>query len=98
MEIYKVKNYKKFASELATKTGCDIQIQLMKETNHVHYQLSKVGISLGVLCVDDGKVSFAPFVTLETAKNEQYIDARYIPLFDDFTKLLNVLKDMIIED
>ena len=93
MDIYKVKNYKTFADELTKKTGCDVTIAVL-ERNHFHYQLNKMGISLGVLCVNDGEVSFAPFETLESAKNNQYINVKYAPMFDDFVHVLNVFKNM----
>ena len=88
MEIYKVKDYKVFANQLMDKTGCDVSIRL----------LDKMGLPLGVLCVDDGEVSFAPFVTLDTAKNDQYINAQNLPLFDDFIRLLTVFREMFVEE
>lgn len=97
MEIYKVKDYKVLANQLAAKTGCDISIRLMGK-NHTHYQLSKMGLSLGVLCVDNGEISFAPFVTLDTAKNDQYINAQHLPLFDDFIQLLTIFREMFVEE
>lgn len=97
MEIYKVKDYKVFANQLAAKTGCDVSIRLMGK-NHTHYQLSKMGLSLGVLCVDNGEISFAPFVTFDTAKNDQYINAQYLPLFDDFIQLLTIFREMFVEE
>lgn len=96
MEIYKVKNYKVFANQLMEKTGCDVSIRLLSK-NHTHYQLSKMGLSLGVLCVDNGEVSFAPFVTHETARDDQYINAQNLPLFDDFIQLLTVFREMFVE-
>jgi len=96
MEIYKVKDYKRFANDLEEKTGCSVSIRLMGK-NHTHYQLNKRGLSLGVLCVQDGELSFAPFVTHETAQNEQYINATYIPLFDDFIELLGAFREMFLE-
>jgi len=97
MEIYKVKNYKAFANQLEEQTGCNITIRLMGK-NHTHYQLDKMGLSLGVLCVDNGEVSFAPFVTLDSAKNDQYINAENLPFFDDFVKVLSVFREMFVDD
>lgn len=97
MEIYKVKDYKVFANQLAEKTGCEVLIGLMGK-NHTHFQLSKMGLSLGVLCVDCGEVSFAPFVTLDTAKNDQYINAAHLPLFDDFIQLLTIFREMFVDE
>ena len=97
MEIYKVKNYKVLANQLMDKTGCDVSVRLM-DRNHTHYQLNKMGLSLGVLCVDEGEVSFAPFVTLDTAEDDQYISAQNLPLFDDFIQLLTVFREMFVEE
>lgn len=97
MEIYKVKNYKVFATQLGERTGCDVLVRLMGK-GHTHYQFNKMGLSLGVLCVDKGDVSFAPFVTLDSAKNEQYIDAQNLPLFDDLVGLLTVFREMFVAE
>ena len=66
--------------------------------DHTHYQLNKMGISLGVLCIDKGEASFAPFVTHNTAIDDQYINAENLPLFDDFVELLLTFKDMFVDD
>ena len=92
MEIYKVKNYKVFATQLEDRTGCEVLIRLIGK-DHTHYQLNKMG-----LCVDNGDVSFAPFVTLDSAKNEQYISAQNLPLFDDFVELLTVFREMFVDE
>lgn len=97
MEIYKVKNYKKFADELKEKTGCDIDVKIMNGKDHFHYQLSKDGLSLGVLCIDEGEATFAPFATHENAKNDNYLNLQFLPLCDDFMSLLLVFKDMFVE-
>lgn len=95
MEIMKVKNYKVFAETLKKKTGCEVNIKLMS-TNHTHYQLSKDGISLGILCIDKGEASFAPFVTHETAKNDQYINVQYMPMLDDFIDVLKAFSELFV--
>jgi hypothetical protein len=95
MEIMKVKNYKVFAETLKKKTGCEVNIKLM-DTDHTHYQLSKDGISLGVLSVDKGEASFAPFVTHETAQNDQYINVQYMPMLDDFIGVLKVFSELFV--
>lgn len=95
MEIIKVKNYKAFAETLKKKTGCEVSIGLI-DTNHTHYQLSKDGISLGVLCIDKGEVSFAPFVDHETATNDQYINVQYMPMLDDFIGVLKVFGELFV--
>ena len=96
MEIMKVKNYKKFAEILKKKTDCEVTIKLMKERDHVHYQLSKDGISLGVLCIDNGEANFAPFVTLKDVRNEQYINVQYMPMLNDFISVLKVFDELFV--
>ena len=95
MEIMKVKNYKVFAETLKKKTGCEVIIQIIGSW-HYHFQLNKDGISLGVLCLDQGKASFAPFVTHETAKNDQYINMDYMPMLDDFIGVLKVFDELFV--
>ena len=70
MEIMKVKNYKVFAETLKKKTGCEVSIKILNK-DHFHFQLNKDGISIGVLCINQGE---APFVTLKTANNDQFIN------------------------
>lgn len=95
MEVMKVKNYKAFAETLKRKTGCDVKIKIMGQ-NHEHYQLTKDGISLGVLCIDKGTASFAPFVDHETAQNDQYINVKYMPMLDDFIAVLKVFGELFV--
>lgn len=95
MEIMKVKNYKVFAETLKKKTGCEVTIKIMNK-DHYHFQLNKNGISLGVLCLDQGEASFAPFATHETAKNEQYINVQYMPMLEDLIGVLNVFDEMFV--
>lgn len=95
MEIMKVKNYKAFAETLKKKTGCEVNIKLMS-ADHTHYQLSKDGISLGVLCIDKGEASFAPFVNHETVNDEQYINVQYMPMLDDFIGVLKVFSELFV--
>ena len=96
MEIMKVKNYKTFSETLKAQTGCDVNIKLMTGKEHIHYQLTKDGFPMGVLCVDKGDVSFAPFVTHETAQNEQYISVQYMPMLDDFIVVLKAFHTMFV--
>lgn len=96
MEIIKVMNYKAFAEELKKKTGCNVTIKILNDKDHYHFQLDKDGISLGVLCLDNGDVSFAPFVTLDTAENDQYINVKYMPMLDDFIAVLRVFDEMFV--
>lgn len=96
--INKIKNYKQFAEMLEGKTGCSIKIKII-ERNHIHYQLNdKNGLSLGVLCVYDENVSFAPLTTHEDATDEQYITGFHIVQFDELAKLLYVLKEMFVDN
>lgn len=95
MDIYKVGDYKKFKEELKEKTGCEVIIKIISK-DHIHYQLNTDGISLGILCVNNGEASFAPFVTHDQANNDMYINVQYMPLFDDFIKVLGVFKKMFV--
>ena len=96
MEIIKVKNYKVFAENLKKKTDCNVTIKIMNGIDHYHFQLDKDGISLGVLCLDQGEASFAPFVTLDTAENDQYINVKYMPMLGDFISVLKVFDEMFV--
>lgn len=95
MEIMKVKNYKVFAETLKKKTGCEVNIKIL-EKDHIHYQLTKDGIALGVLCVDKGEASFAPFVSHDTAQNDQYINVQYMPMLEDFISVLKVFNELFV--
>lgn len=95
MEVMKVRNYKEFAEILKRKTGCEINIKLMGK-NHTHYQMSKDGISIGILCIDEGYASFAPFVNHETAKDDQYINVEYMPMIDDLISVLRVCNELFV--
>lgn len=97
MEIIKVKNYKTFADFLTKKTGCDVLIRIMG-TDHYHYQINKRGLSLGVLCIDKGVPSFAPFETLDSAKNDQYINIQFAPMFEDLTELFKVFGEIFVDN
>lgn len=96
MEIMKVKNYKVFAETLKKKTGCEVIIRIMGSKDHYHFQLNKDGISLGVLCLDQGEASFAPFVDLDSARDSQYINVKYMPMLDDFIGVLKVFDDLFV--
>lgn len=96
MEIMKVKNYKVFAETLKKKTGCEVIINIMNGKDHYHFQLNKDGISLGVLCIDKGEASFAPFVSHDTARDDQYINIEYMPMLDDFIGVLKVFGEMFV--
>lgn len=96
MEIIKVRNYKLFAKQMKDKTGCEVIIRIMNSKDHYHFQLNKDGISLGVLCLNQGEASFAPFVTHETARNEQYINVQYMPMLDDLINMLKVFDELFV--
>lgn len=96
MEVIKIKNYRDFGRKLEKSTGCDILIQIMDDKDHVHYQCSKMGISLGVLCIQRGDVSFAPFETLKSARNDQFINVKFFPFIDDFVDLMSSLKEIFV--
>lgn len=96
MEIIKVKNYKVFAETLKRKTGCEVIIKIISNKDHYHFQLNKDGISLGILCLDKGETSFAPFVTHETVQNDQYINVQYMPMIEDFISVLKVFHEMFV--
>ena len=95
MEIIKVKNYKVFAEILKKRTDCEVNIKPI-DADHTHYQLTKDGVSLGVLCVNKGEASFAPFVTHETVQNSQYINVQYMPMMEDFITVLRVFNEMFV--
>lgn len=95
MEIMKVKNYKVFAETLKRKTGCNVNINIIGR-DHYHFQLDKDGVSLGVLCMDEGEASFAPFVSHENAENDQYINVQYMPMLEDFISVLKVFSELFV--
>lgn len=97
-KINKVKNYKAFAELLEKETGCTVKVELMdSKGNHVHYQLNdKYDMSLGVLCVFNGDVSFAPFATHKSDSNNPYINIHHMVKYDEFSKLLSVFAKLFI--
>lgn len=97
-EIKQIKDYRQFAKALETEMDCSVKIKIMGSgTDHIHYQINdKYDMSLGILCVDHGNVSFAPFVTHENAENDQYINVQYMAQFDDFIKLLGIFRKMFV--
>lgn len=100
-QIDRVKNYKQFADVLRAKTGCkNIEIKVMdRNGEHVHYQIKdKDGLPLGVLCIDKGYASFAPFVTFDNVCDEQYVSVTYMTQVEEFTNLLKVFKEMFVVD
>ena len=98
MELKQVKDYRQFAEMLQRKTGCSVTIELKgRDASHVHYQLDdEYGMSLGVLCVQEDSVAFAPFVTHANQRDEQYINLKYMPQFGRFIDLLTVFQKMFV--
>lgn len=96
MEIMKVKNYKVFAEELKKKTNCEVMIRIMNSKDHYHFQLSKYGVPMGVLCLDCGEASFAPFANFENARDEQYINVKYMPMLDDLISIFRVFDELFV--
>lgn len=99
MDVFRVKNYRTFSEMLKKKTGCDIIIKIMEiQREHFHFQLNKDGIAMGVLCIDNGEASFAPFVTHENARNEQFINVQYMPMLEEFISVLKVFSEIFVID
>ena len=90
-DFKRANNYVEFARMLEQATGCSVKIKIMNGADHIHYQL-------GVLCIDKGIASFAPFATHETAQNEQYINVQYMVMFDEFVNVLNAFKKIFVEE
>lgn len=97
MDILKVKDCKTFAKRLEESSGCKVTLKILNK-DHIHYQFEKSGISLGVLCINQDQVSFAPFVTHETAKNEQYLNIQFFPFIDDLIDLLKMFRMIFVCD
>lgn len=98
-KINKVKNYQHFATVLEKETNCSVKIKVMnRDASHVHYQINdRFDMSLGVLCIDDGDISFSPFSTIENATNDSYINIYHLVRVEDFTKLLSVFSEMFVK-
>lgn len=96
MEIIKIKNYNKMADELAEATGLTVNPRVIGR-NHVHYEFKKGNMAVGVLCMDDGELSFAPLVSDEKAANSQYINFSRLPDFKIVADLMISLMDKFVE-
>lgn len=98
-DFKRVNNYVEFARMLEQATGCSVKIKIMNREDHIHYQLNnRYDVSLGVLCIDKGIASFAPFATHETARDEQYIYVQYMVMFDEFINVLSAFKKIFVEE
>ena len=95
-EIKKVENYRQFAEFLEKETGCSIIVELRnREGTHVHFQINdRFGMSLGVLCVDTGDASFAPFEALQSVEDNQFINTNLT--FRDITTVKKVFKKKLM--
>lgn len=97
-KVNKVKNYRQLAEQLEKETGCSVKIKVLDKNNHIHYEIrDKYDMVLGTLCVQDGDVSFAPFVTSDSASNNEYISIIHMVQAEDFIKLLGVFNKMFVE-
>ena len=54
-------------------------------------------MAVGVLCMDDGELSFAPLVSDENAANSQYINFSRLPDFKIVADLMISLMDKFVE-
>lgn len=99
-DVKKVKNFRQFGELLEKETGCNVTIRpVNKDGTHTHYQLDdRFGMTLGVLCVDNGYASFAPFETLDSAENNQYINISHLVQVNDFMNVLSVFGKIFIAD
>lgn len=82
MKIKKTKDYRAFGDYLSNISGCDITIEIMNEKNHVHFQFKKEGIPLGILCINEDEIVFAPFE----------------PFLNDLAGLITIFGEVFIEN
>lgn len=83
MEFKKVQNYLHFGERIKSHLEVE-EIKITKISKmHYHYELFIKGLSLGVLCYNQGEITFSPF-DLRNTKNSNmagYIDSDWLPLF-----------------
>ena len=65
--------------------------------NHVHYEFKKGNMAVGVLCMDDGELSFAPLASDDKAANSQYINFSRLPDFKIVADLMVALMSKFME-
>lgn len=96
MEIIKIKNYNKMADELSEATGLVVNPRVISK-NHVHYEFKKGNMAVGVLCINEGELSFAPLTSDDKAANSQYISFSRLPDFKIVADLMIVLMGKFVE-
>ncbi len=96
MEVIKIKDYNKMADELATASGLVVNPRVISR-NHIHYEFKKGNMAVGVLCMDEGVLSFAPLVSDDKAANSQYISFTRLPDFKIVADLMVVLMGKFVE-
>ena len=101
MEIKTIKNYKDLANKFKEITKCDeVKIRVMNDKNHYHFGMIKDGLPIATICYLDGELSVSPFTAVENSANNDgsWINVNKLPIFDDFTTLMNGLKELIVEN
>ena len=98
MEIKTIKNYKDLALKFKEITKCDnVDIKILGD-NHFHFAMSKMGVSIALICYNNGNITVAPFEDNDSTDIDRcFISPSYFPAFDDFAILMNGLKELVIE-
>lgn len=96
MEIVKIKNYRKFANELAEKTKLTVTPQEI-ESNHIHYHFKKDFTTILVVCIKNEKVTFLPF-DKEIRQDNTWLSIDNLLYLDELKIVLDVIKSLFIED
>lgn len=99
-KINQIKNYQHFATIIEEETNCSVKIKVMnRDASHVHYQINdRFDMSLGVLCIDNGDISFSPFTTINNSPDDSFINIYHLVRVEDFVKLLSVFSEMFVKD
>ena len=101
MEIKRIKNYKDLADKFKEITKCDeVKIAIISSnSNHYHFGMLKDGLPIATICYDNGDLSVLPFTRVEDSNNssDAWLNANKLPIFDDFTILMNGLRDLAVE-
>jgi hypothetical protein len=94
--IKKKANYIEFGNKILEMSGCKGTYEIIGE-NHFHYELNKNGMVIGILCYDNGDLSFAPFKSFkDRGINNCYISFDLVPSFKDFTETLTKLGELVL--
>lgn len=98
MKLKKVINYKEIAKEIEIATGMNVSVKIMKGKDHFHFGLTDENeLPIGIVCYDEGKLSFAPFRKLDDNINDaEYINFVYAPLTNAFLKTFKALSDLVL--